>query len=248
MEPISRIFLRLGTLLFIAASSISLVQAEVQTLTDKQGRSIKADVLSVRGDQVKIKREDGQIFNLSLANLAEDDQKSLKAWGEKEAAKGLPPGAIQVEMSRAKFDTSKKDIDVTLTNGDIVKNGRTITEEKWGYAVTISNRTPQPIAKLRAEYLLFATTDDLHVKEKQGLKKKRHASSIETIPELDRTAFRTETISAMKSKYNGNIVSAKSGDTTSRESLHGIWMRIYRDDELIYEAASPETLRTTEKW
>jgi hypothetical protein len=129
-----------------------------------------------------------------------------------------------------------------------VKNGRTITEEKWGYAVTIANRTPQPIGKLRAEYILFATVDDVHVKEKQGLKKKRYETPVETVPKLDRIAFRTETISAIKSKYNGNIVAAKTGDSTSREVLHGVWMRIYREDDLVYEISMPESLRKTEKW
>lgn len=248
MKNIPRIFMHLRALPLLLATVAGLVHAEVQTLTDKQGRSIKADVISVSGDQVKIKRDDGQVFNLSLANLADDDQKQLKDWAAKEAAKSLPPGALQVELSRAKFDTSKKDVDVTLTTGGIVKNGRTITEEKWGYSVTIANRTSLPIEKLRAEYRLFATVDDVQVKEKQGLKKKSYQSPIETIPELAKATFRTETISAIKSKYNGNIVAAKSGDSTSRETLHGVWMRIYRGDELVFETAMPESLRTTEKW
>lgn len=248
MNNIHRIFMHLRVLSLLLTTAAGLVHAEVQTLTDKQGRSLKADVISVNGDQVKIKRDDGQVFNLSLANLADEDQKQLKEWAAKEASKSLPPGALQVDLSRGKFDTSKKDIDVTLVNGELVKNGRTITEEKWGYSVMIANRTAQPIEKLRAEYILFATVDDVHVKEKQGLKKKRFQSTVETIPELGKTTFRTETISAIKSKYNGNIVAAKTGDSTSRETLHGIWMRIYRDKELVYESSAPESLRTTEKW
>ncbi|MDF3055831.1 MAG: hypothetical protein K0R17_46 [Rariglobus sp.] len=224
------------------------LHADPFTLTDKQGRSIKADVLSVSGDQVKIKRDDGQVFALPLASLSEDDQKKLKGWAATEAAKPLPAGAIQVELSRGKFDTVKKDIDVTLTNGDLVKNGRTLTEEKWGYAITVVNRTSQPFDNLRAEYLLFATVDNIHVDEDKGLKKKRYQTPIATIPELGRTSFRTETISAIKSKYNGNIVSAKTGDSTSRETLHGVWLRIYRGTELVYETAMPENLRTTQKW
>lgn len=236
--------MQLRALPLLLVTVAPFVQAEPQTLTDKQGRSLKADVISVSGDQVKIKRDDGQTFNLSLANLSDDDQKRLKEW----AAKNLPADALAVELSRAKFDTSKKDVDVTLTNGDLVKNGRTITEEKWGYSITVSNRTAQPIEKLRAEYVLFATVDDIQVKEKQGLKRKRYKSAIDTVPELGKTTFRTETISAIKSKYNGNIVAAKSGDSSSRETLHGIWLRIYHGDELVYEISAPETLRTTEKW
>lgn len=249
MNHIFRIFMHLRALpLLLLVISAARVHAEIQTLTDNQGRSIQADVISVSGDQVKIKRADGQTFNLSLASLSDDDQKNLKAWAAKEATKSLPADALQVELSRAKFDTVKKDVDVTLTTGGIVKNGRTLTEEKWGYSVTITNRTSQPLEQLRAEYILFATVDDIQVKEKQGLKKKRYKSPVETIPELGKTTFRTETISAIKSKYNGNIVAAKSGDSASRETLHGVWMRIYRGDALICETSAPESLRTTEKW
>ncbi|HEY9250933.1 MAG TPA: hypothetical protein VIO38_17450 [Rariglobus sp.] len=234
--------------LTVATGLFDRLQAEPFTLTDKQGRSIKAEVLDVTGDQVKIKRDDGQTFNLSLSVLAEEDQKKLKAWSAAEAAKALPPGAIQVELSRGIFKTEKRDSDVTLVGGEIIKNGRTTTEDKWGYKVTIANKTPRPIENLRAEYRLFATVDDVHVKGKQGLKKKTYQSALESIPELGRTVFQTETISALKTKYNGNIVSAKTGDSTSRETLYGIWIRIYRGEELLYEESMPVSLMTAEKW
>lgn len=223
-------------------------RAELLTLTDKQGRSILADVLSIQDGQVKIKRDDGRVFELPLATLKDDDQKKLNEWAAQEAVKPLPPGALQVELSRGVFKTDKRDVDVTLVDGTLVKNGRTITEEKWGYGVTIINKTPRPIDNLRTEYRLFATVDNIHVKEKQGLKKKSYRSAIEGIPQLGRITFRTETVSAIKSKYNGNIYSAKSGETSSRETLHGIWIRIYRGDDLVYETAMPDSLRTIETW
>lgn len=250
MKPRSRL-ISPGILSALAISTVtgaSPLAAETFTLTDKQGRSIQADVLSVDGDKAKIKRTDGQVFTLDLSLLENDDQKKLREWAAREAAKPLPPGALQVELSRGIFKTEKRDSDVKLTTGEIVKNGRTTTEEKWGYSVTISNKTPRPLDDLRAEYRLFATIDDVHVKEKQGLKKKSYQSRIETIPELSRTVFRTETISAFKMKYNGNIHSAKTGDTSSRETLSGIWIRIYRGGELLLETSTPDNLRTTQSW
>jgi len=224
----------------------------MRTFTDKQGRSLKAEVISVEDDKVTIKREDGQTFSLSLDTLSDDDQKALKDWAAQQAAKpkSLPPGAIAVTLSRAIFDTNKKTVDVKLTTGETVKNGRTLTEDKWGYAVNLTNRTSQPIDNLRTEYRLFATIDDIQVKAgvKQGLKKKAYTSKIPAIKEFGQLAFRTETISAIKSKYNGNIVAANSGESSSRETLSGIWIRIYQGDDLVYETSLPDSLRTTEKW
>jgi hypothetical protein len=232
-------------LLILASSPLF---AETLTLTDKQGRSISADVISVENDQAKIRRSDGQTFDLALSALTEADQKKLRTWAAAEATKPLPAGSVQLELSRGMFQTSKTDSDVTLTTGDIVKNGRTTTEEKWGYSVTVINKTSQSLDNLRAEYRLFATVDSVHVKEKQGLKKKSYRNSIEAIPSLSRVVFRSETISALKMKYNGNIHSAKTGDTSSRETLHGIWLKLYRGDQLIQEIAMPSNLASTETW
>lgn len=232
-------------LAMVLAFTASVSQAELFTLTDKQGRSVKADVLEVAGGQVKIKRDDGQTFSLALSNLSEGDQQKLNEW----AAKSLPPGAVQFEFSRGIFKTIKTDKDAQLVNGEVIKNGISLTEDKWGYNVTITNKTTKPLENLRAEYRLFATVDNVHVSEESGkLKKKAFQSPIESIPSLGKIVFKTETISAIKMKYNGNIVSAKTGDNSSREVLSGIWIRVYRGDDLIHETIMPEKMRETQKW
>jgi hypothetical protein len=174
----------------------------------------------------------------------------LHAWAKAEAAKpqALPPGAFEVQMSRACFARETVETDVKLTDGSTVKNGRVTTEEKWGFSLMLNNRTSAPLAKLRAEYILFATQDDVHKDKTEGFRRAKHRSAIEDIPAYGRFDFRTESVSAFKMKYKGNIRSAATGDNKSRESLHGVWIKIYRGDELIYEAASPDRLMREEKW
>jgi hypothetical protein len=224
--------------------------AEMRTLTDTQGRTIQADVMAVEGDQVKIRRADGQTFNLPMERLVEADQKALRAWAKAEAAKPqpLPPGAFVVQMSRGKFASETVLTDVNLVGGGTVKNGRETTEEKWGFSLMLNNRTSGGLDTLRAEYILFATQDDVHKDKVEGFRRARHRTKIDPVPAFGRLDFRTETVSVFKMKYRGNIVSASTGDNRSRETLHGIWIKIYRGDELIYEAASPESLMRTEKW
>ena len=241
--------------LTLAVVGTSHLSAEKMLLTDKQGRSLTADVLAVEKDagKVKIKREDGQVFSLPLDNLIKADHDKLVALAETlataEAAKPLKPDAIKLEINRGNFKTTKKTEDVTLTTGVTVKDGVTITQENWGYALTISNRTPKPIDELRAEYRLFATVDNMGVAEdKLVLKKKAYSTPINKIDALDKTTLRTETIVAVKMAYNGNIVSAKTGRSESGERLYGIWLRVFRGDQLVQEIAMPDSLRTKEKW
>ncbi|MCX6937870.1 MAG: hypothetical protein NTU80_08220 [Verrucomicrobia bacterium] len=102
---------------------------------------------------------------------------------------------------------------------------------------------------LCAEYLLFATIDSVYVEgKKEGLRRKAYRTKLDNIEAKGRFDFRTETVSAFKTKYNGNIVSAKTGESSSRETLNGIWLRVYRGDELIYENALPDGLRKKETW
>lgn len=229
----------------------SLAQAEMRTLTDTQGRTIEADVIAVNDTQAKIRRADGQVFDLPLDRLAEADRKALTAWAKQQESKPRPlaPGTLEVQMSRGKFSSETVETDVTLTSGATVKNGRVTTEEKWGYSFLLNNRGSAPLTELRAEYILYATVDNVHKEgKKEGLREARHQSKIEDVPAFGRVDFRTETVSVFKMKYKGNIVSAATGDRKSRETLHGIWIRIYLGDELLHEAASPESLKREGGW
>jgi hypothetical protein len=229
------------TLLLAGASRLS---AEKMTLTDKQGRALTADVLAVEKDagKVKIQRDDGQIFILPLDNLIKPDQDKLVALAETlaaaEAAKPLKPDALKLELSRGNFKTTKKTEGVT-----------NIIEENWGYALTITNRTPKPIDGLRTEYRLFATVDNPgEAPDKMTLKKKAYNTTVPMISALDKTIVRTETIIAIKTQLHPGWVYRNSRRTESGERLYGIWLRVFRGDQLVQEIAMPDSLRTKEKW
>lgn len=248
LKTLSRLLVRVVFPALLLATTSA--HAEMRTLTDTEGRTIQADVIAVEGDQVKIRRADGQTFNLPMDRLAEADQKALREWAKAEAAKPrpLPPGAFQVQMSRARFSSETVLSDVSLTDGRTVKNGQETTEEKWGFSFMLNNRSAVDLDTLRAEYILFATQDNVHRDKIEGFRRAKYRTKIETIPAYGRLDFRTETVSVFKMKYRGNIVSAATGSSRSRETLHGVWMKIYRGDELIYEATSPEGLIRAEKW
>ena len=49
--------------------------------TNKEGKSIKAAVLSIDGDQVKFKLSNGKTANYEIGNLSEQDQETIKEAG-----------------------------------------------------------------------------------------------------------------------------------------------------------------------
>jgi len=222
------------------AGCLSSANAEVQTLTDKQGRSLKADVLSVENGKVKIKREDGQTFDLPLESLADADQRQLKAWAAANPPK-LGPDAIQLQFSRVKVSTEKEE-----------QSGGAVTayKDQWGYNLTLANRTSRELGDVRAEYILFVKQDlGPGSKEKDpGFRRVKQMTKSDPIPIHGNVSFRTETVTSYRYVLAPGWVWSGSTNKPIRDTLHGMWLRIYVGNELIVEKITPEDLSKTEKW
>ncbi len=205
--------------------------AEVRTLTDQMGRSIKADVIAVDGDIVKIRREDGQLFDMPLAKLSEEDQATLKAQSQTtpkaaESSKAAPvPGSVAMSVSRGKFN-----VDVTYKS-EYSKD----SYEDWGYNVQLTNTTLQPIEGLRVEYNIFGR---LFASSSQRVESGRR--QVEALGPKKGTTFRTKSFRLNKWKSLGS--NGFSGELT------GIWARLYIGDTLVQEYASPESVKAKETW
>ena len=215
------------------------LHAEVRTLTDKQGRSLKAEVLSVDGDSVSIRREDGQTFSLSLSSLSDDDQRSLKEWAKQQVSV-IPAGGIELQISRGKFDTQKQD------DGGVITS-----EEQWGYTVTLFNRTSKPVTGARVDYILFVKPDAQPGKDSTPvpLKKKAGSKQIDTVGFRNSVNFRTSTITIYKQQLKAGWVWSKTGNNAVvKDTLYGIWIRAYVGDQLVDEICSPDNLSKTETW
>ncbi|QIF04791.1 SHD1 domain-containing protein [Roseimicrobium sp. ORNL1] len=81
------------TLVPWAALSLSLALsplAGARTFTDKNGRSMEAEIVAKQGDQVRIKRTDGQQFTVPATTFSPADQEYIRAW---QAPGGAPTPA-----------------------------------------------------------------------------------------------------------------------------------------------------------
>lgn len=235
---------RLFRLAFISTVLAACVlPADARTFTSKDGRTIEAEIVSFEAEGVRVKRSDsGQVLTLPFAALAEDDQRALRAEAREAAAKPkpMPAGSVLIELSRAKFSTEKKE--------DV---GVTYSYEQWGFNVTLTNRWNQPLEKLRAEYVLFLDPSEqlIDSKDEAKLKRLRGQADVEPIPMSGRVQFRTDTVEAVKvALKSGWVWGDADKKRTARDKLYGVWVRIYRGDELVAETAMPNTLATKEPW
>ena len=74
------------------------------TFTDRAGRSITADIVAKQGNQLRIKRADGQEFTLAITALSPADQQYAKDWQPAAAAPAGAPSAPAAD-GRAKAGT-----------------------------------------------------------------------------------------------------------------------------------------------
>ncbi len=228
----------IGMGLYLGAGALD-VHAEMRTLTDKQGRSLKAEVVSVADDKVTIRREDGQTFILSLASLSDDDQQFLKDWAKAQAAL-IPAGGVELQISRGKFDTKKSD-----------EVGMVISHEQWGYTATLFNHTNKPLTGARVDYILFVKTDSEPGKDSTvaPLKQKPGSKMIDVIAGRDRVIFRTDSITLQKQQLKPGYIWSKTRNSEPiKDTLYGVWLRVYVGDQLVEEICNPASLSTTEKW
>lgn len=228
---------------FLAALFLctGLLHAEPRTFTDLFGRSITAELISVDGDLIRIRRDDGQIFTLAASKLTEDDQKFIKNWVA--AQPGTTATAATADKSDEKFTPDPKKIIVTLSRAKF--DSRTLAKfenyshkhEQWGYSIQLTNQHLRPVSKFRIEYNLFARTyaDTTSPTLITG------AKNIDALPSRGSEVFRTGTAEVCKQRdsYYGNNYSGE---------MRGIWIRIYCDGQLLIEQSSPDTLMQSEKW
>jgi hypothetical protein len=230
-----------GSLLWILLIVTASTRAETLTLTDKQGRSIQADVISVENENAKIKRSDGQTFNLPLANLADADQEKLRTWAKANPPK-LGPDALVLEFNRGKFDSEKE----SQHDGAV-----TAYKDQWGYSLTLINRSKQELTGIRAEYILFVKQDaGPTAPSAEGMRKVRHTTRAEPIPLHGKITFRTETVPSYRYVLAPGWSWGGTGGSTKpiKDSLYGMWIRIYVGDELVIEKITPTDITKTEKW
>lgn len=234
-----------ATLILFAAAPPGV--AETRTLTARDGRSMEAEILSYKGDTVRIRRVDTkQEFTLRLDQLNGDDQRELKKlFAERpELRETIKEKDVRMDFSRAKFEIERLNDTYYYDSSN----------EDWGYGITMSNLTNTPMEGLRIEYVLFAklypdgTWGD---RDDNKLARRRGKLKLDSLVPHQKLALRTETMRTRKEKLEGGgrWITEKGLKSTWRDQvLHGVWIRLYDGDTLVLERASPESLIRSEKW
>lgn len=229
---VKRVILTALTLL-VAATAF----AQYREFTDTSGRKMQAMPINVIGDDVRIKRNDGMEFTVSIDMFCEADQAYLKDW----ALSYLIEQGRLLEIKTKRDGTRKEKIDA----------GSTIVWNWLGfYEIEIENDSDVMLDKLRVEYRYYIFDDQ------RGAKKRSDGKMVTVQGEetLNLLAPRkTQTITTKKTKMQASELAPHwdyigGGDEESEDQLKGIWLRVYLGDKLLAEHADPSSLPDKERW
>jgi hypothetical protein len=245
----------LGLGRFLLVSGLCWTTASARTLTAADGRAVEVEILGFEGlDKVRFKRADsGQVFTVPITAFSEPDQKVL---GEEAAEAAKPPvirpGDLALELSRSRFTTRKSKEDVPVVGGGVIRGGLDVSLEDWGYTFTLRNSSARELKDLRAEYVLFAKLEESRVvvfgPSTNRVGRAHGRVGFETLPAQGRIAARSEGITLCKTELKGTLINPEDPDGETRDQLEGVWVRIYRGDEMLLELASPPELAAKERW
>ena len=155
------------------------------------------------------------------------------------AAQTLTPSYhVEVKCEQKRFDVKRTGSESTET-----------AEEKWGYAVTIANRSFKDIPDLQVDYLVFSKHEKFGSKSAEP-KPQRTAGkkSLGTLQNNGTANFETEVVTLKKARLKADWYYANGAKGKAKDEITGIWVRVYSGSELITEFAQPPALKTQEKW
>jgi hypothetical protein len=235
VNPGRRPALRLSLALTAVAALAGSLAADPRRFTDTQGREIVAEVVGGGGATVRLRRDDGRVFEVKLETLSEPDRRFVASCLVTQA---FADGTIKVEAHRVRTDSERTQ---TRTS--------TRTDEQWCYVVTFINGSGSAMGPFVVEYRMFYL-DDTATADRSELPLRRRSGRL-SVGELapgSRSENRTASVLLQTTKRRSGSSRSSSGKRRIEDELAGVWVRVIFDGAVVHELASPSALPNTQAW
>lgn len=207
------------------------------TLRNPSGQEIEARLLSASGDTVRIARTgDGREFVVPIASFDSDTGERIRRWMDQ------TPGAVQysfgVEAVRNLVDSN------TFMSG-----GRDLKTAHWTYHVKVTNLTRNDLSGAQLEYrIVFDDEVIINLSSvSPGKGANQQDGQLFDLPDMaynDEIEFETPPLALHTYEY----VPARGEREFSRDSVKGLWIRIVKNGEILYEYQSHPGAMASLSW
>jgi hypothetical protein len=223
----------------LLATRLLAADADLHDFTDQQGRTLKAEIINVIGQEVSLQRADGENFKVKISIFSSADQDFIRQWALKEAA--------DAKGDALTFVTS------TLDSNNTTSQSSNQTIQRWlaGFKVTLTNQSSMELQKLHVDYQLFKHEAIPGAADPSTDPVNRTAGSftLDLVPPNGDQTFVTTKIPLSSYALNAGYTWASGANRMVSDDLLGIWLRVYADNgDLIQEWCSRPGLMKKEKW
>jgi hypothetical protein len=209
--------------------------AEPRTFTDREGRSITAEIVDTTSSVVRIRRDDGRLFEIAKSTLSTADLEYVAEW---ERQRDFAFGGIEVATRRARLESDRSNTKSSARH-----------DEVWCYRITIKNGSRARLEGLTAEWRVFYIDDTAKaVRDKLPLKRLNGRTNLGVLEAGGSTEVETSTVRLQTVERKAGQGGGGSGKRKIEDSLEGVWVRVLRGSEVVAEYSSPGSLQKTEAW
>lgn len=227
--------------------------AEMRVFTDRQGRKIEAEIVSVSGSKVTLKLANGRTSTIPIKILSKGDQFFVTVWGDLEK-KG---GGEKEESATAAIPENvtyrfKLEVDKERTKkGDKtrVDNGEARVEE-WIYEVELENRSRVKLVGMEMSYRIYV---DPKASSKLAFLEdapKFYAGRVKVDPveDGDKVTIKTGPAIIKELELDGDFVFTDGSRNRLDDDLEGVWIKLWHGDKKVGEFKSNNGTVKKAKW
>lgn len=219
------------------AAPAPAVPDATMTLRNLSGQEVNAKLLSASGDSVTIERvDDGRQFVVDLATLDEFSGERVRQWIQ------YSPEALAYHFA---VDVEK----IQLDSSTFMTGGRDLKNAEWAYRVKLTNLTRDPVADAKLEYRIVYD-DEVEITRtvvSPGKGANQQDGQLVDLPEMifnDEIEFETAPVVLHTYEY----VPSRGDREFSRDLIKGIWVRVLKGGEVVYEFQSQPSTMAALSW
>jgi hypothetical protein len=153
------------------------------------------------------------------------------------------------EANNFGITVARKTADATVPKA--VKSGEPLTEktETVFYQVTVANTAFKPSAALKAKYIVFVERQEIGEKAgSEQIEKIKGSADVKELKPREKETFSTSEIKLKEKGVTGNYIYTSGGRIRAKDSLAGVWVKLYEGETEVAEYVNPTTLSNKHKW
>ncbi len=221
------------------APAKSTAAPELHTFTDAKGQTLKAQVLSMAGTTVNLRREDGQTVQAPLASLTPHDrtyiiEELLKPY----AARNQAVLALSAVTEKSAVAVAKID-------------GGTQSTWKENFRITVKNETLLTLDNLRARIIVFKVLQlpDVPGGAPSNIQLLAQLQDLPAVPASGNVTLPMDGVPMTQFTATNGGQFANEAVHAQTDKLLAVWLRIYdSNDYVVQEWCSMPTLMKQQTW